>query len=36
MFTFEDELILGAGTRLGIRCTAPAAVNCLAHFSFEE
>jgi hypothetical protein len=35
-FTFEDEIIIGAAGRLGIRCTAPATVNCLAHMAFEE
>jgi hypothetical protein len=35
-FTLEDEILLGSAGRLGIRCTAPANVNCLAHFSFEE
>jgi hypothetical protein len=35
-FTIEDELILGSAARLGIECTAPANVNCQAHFSFEE
>lgn len=35
-FTIEDEILLGSSGRLGIKCTAPANVNCMAHLSFEE
>lgn len=35
-FNSDDEIVLAGGGRLGIRCTAPATVNALAHFSFEE
>ncbi len=35
-FGLDDEIILAGGTRLGIRCTAPATVNCVAHISVEE
>ena len=35
-FGLDDEIILAGGTRLGIRCTAPAIVNCVAHISVEE
>lgn len=35
-FNSDDELVVPGGGRLGIRCTAPATVNALAHFSFEE
>lgn len=32
----DEEIIVGGGDRLGLRCTAPANVNVLAHISFEE
>lgn len=35
-FTIEDEIIVPGGGRLGLRVTAPAAVNALGAFSFEE
>lgn len=35
-FTIEDEIIVAGGGRLGLRVTAPAAVNVLASISFEE
>lgn len=35
-FTIEDEIMVGGGGRLGIRVTAPAAVNVLASISVEE
>ena len=31
-----QEIIIGGGDRLGIRCTAPAGVNCRAFMMFEE
>lgn len=31
-----NEIVLGGGDRLGIRCTAPAGVNVRAKFLFEE
>lgn len=35
-FTIEDELLIAGGGRLGLRVTAPAAVNVLAQISVEE
>jgi len=32
----DGEFVIGAGDRLGIKATAPAAVNCLASFRGEE
>lgn len=31
-----QEIIIGGGDRIGIRCTAPAAVNARAFMKFEE
>lgn len=36
MYPFGQEIIIGAGDRLGIRCTAPAAVNVRAKIRFTE
>lgn len=33
---YDEEIHVGGGTRLGIRLTAPAAVNATAHFACEE
>ena len=33
---FGGELLIKGGTRLGIRCTAPAGVNVKARFTLEE
>ncbi len=33
---FGQEYIVGAGDRVGIECTAPATVNCVAWIRFEE
>ena len=35
-FAFDEEIVLAGGDRLGLRCTAPAAVNVLGHFACEE
>ncbi|PWT91559.1 MAG: hypothetical protein C5B54_05100 [Acidobacteria bacterium] len=35
-FTLEDEVILAGGGKIGVRCTAPASVNCLAKLFCEE
>jgi hypothetical protein len=35
-FTLEDEILVANSGRIGLRCTAPATVNCLGHISFEE
>ena len=37
-FNADDEILVGgtSGGRLGLRIKADAAVNCLAHLSFEE
>lgn len=35
-FSIGDEIIIGSAGRLGIRCTAPAAVNVRAEIVFEE
>jgi hypothetical protein len=35
-FSIDDEIVMAGGTRVGIRCTAPANVNALAHMSLEE
>ena len=35
-FGLDDEIILAGGTRMGIRCTAPAGVNVLGHMTLEE
>jgi hypothetical protein len=35
-FTIEDEIVVAGGGRLGLRITAPAAVNALGSISFEE
>lgn len=36
MFPLGQEIIVGGGNRLGLICTAPAAVNVIAKFFFEE
>jgi hypothetical protein len=36
IYTIGKELVVGAGDRLGIKITSPAAVNCWAKFIFEE
>lgn len=36
MYPLGQEVIIGGGDRVGIECTAPAAVNCRAYFVFEE
>ena len=36
MYPLGQEPIIGGGDRLGIICTAPAAVNCRAYAIFEE
>ena len=36
LFPLGQEIIIGGGDRLGIRCTAPANVNCQAFMHFEE
>ena len=33
---FGGELLIKGGTRLGLRCTAPAGVNCKARITLEE
>ncbi len=35
-FGLDEELIIPGGGRLGLRCTAPANVNAVGHFSIEE
>lgn len=35
-FTFDEEIELAGGGKLGLRLTAPAIVNCLATINFEE
>ncbi len=35
-YPIGQEIIVGAGDRIGIVCTAPAAVNALAYIRFEE
>lgn len=35
-FGIDDEILIPGGTRLGIRCTAPANVNVAGHMSIEE
>lgn len=35
-FAMGREIMIGAGARLGCRCTAPDAVNVIAEFVFEE
>lgn len=32
----DDELLIAGGGRLGLRCTAPANVNCVGHMTVEE
>jgi hypothetical protein len=32
----DEEILIKGGARLGLRVTAPAIVNCVAHFSLEE
>lgn len=36
IFPLGQEIIIGGGDRLGLRCTAPAIVNCRAYMKFEE
>lgn len=36
VFGLDDHIPIPGGTRLGIRCTAPAGVNCTAHMVVEE
>ena len=36
MYPFGQEIIIGAGDRVGIRCNAPAAVNVRAKVRFQE
>lgn len=36
IFPMGQEIIIGGGDRLGIRCTAPAGVNVRAFMKFEE
>lgn len=36
IFPLGQEVIIGGGDRLGIKCTAPAAVNVRAKMVFEE
>jgi len=35
-FSIEDEIVMAGGTRVGLRCTAPANVNVVGHMAFEE
>lgn len=35
-FGADEELLIPGGGRLGLRCTAPAVVNVVAHLTFEE
>jgi hypothetical protein len=35
-FNADDEILIPGGGRLGLRVTAAATVNCLAHVTFEE
>ncbi len=35
-FAFDEEIIIGGGGRLGLRCTAPAIVNVTGFMSWEE
>lgn len=36
VYAWGQELLIEGGGRLGIRCTAPAAVNCRAKLDWEE
>lgn len=35
-FDYDDEIIIPGGTKLGLRCTAPANVNVAGHMIVEE
>lgn len=36
VFTLDEELLISGGSRLGLRCTAPANVNVVGHMTVEE
>jgi hypothetical protein len=36
VFSFDEAIAIPGGTRLGLRCTAPANVNAVAHMTYEE
>ncbi len=35
-YAFDEEIIIGGGGRIGLRCTAPAAVNVTGFMAWEE
>jgi hypothetical protein len=36
IFGFDEQINVPGGTRLGLRCTAPATVNVIGHMTYEE
>jgi hypothetical protein len=36
VFSYDEQILVPGGTRLGIRCTAAATVNAIAHMTYEE
>jgi len=35
-YGLDDEIVMAGGTRVGLRCTAPAGVNVVGHITAEE